>query len=89
MAPVDQYLVCGENYQSIRNAVANGVMEARVDKLDETCEVMLHLFVGSYLISDHARSTYAYMSIISRLINVMSHQESYTFISSVHATTCM
>ncbi|XP_042360235.1 E3 ubiquitin-protein ligase rnf213-alpha [Plectropomus leopardus] len=36
--PVDQYLVCGEDYKTIRNAVAKAVMEGKVDGLDETCE---------------------------------------------------
>ncbi|XP_038557039.1 E3 ubiquitin-protein ligase rnf213-alpha [Micropterus salmoides] len=35
---IDQYLVCGENYKTIRNAVAKGLMEAKVDGLDQTCE---------------------------------------------------
>lgn len=43
--PIDQYLVCGEDYQTIRNAVAKAVMEAKVDGLDEACEVMLHDFL--------------------------------------------
>ncbi|XP_070836494.1 E3 ubiquitin-protein ligase rnf213-alpha [Chaetodon trifascialis] len=37
-APIDQYLVCGEHYKTIRNAVAKVVMEGKVDGLDETCE---------------------------------------------------
>ncbi|XP_023265809.1 E3 ubiquitin-protein ligase RNF213 [Seriola lalandi dorsalis] len=36
--PIDQYLVCGEDYKTIRNAVAKGVMEGKVDGLDEACE---------------------------------------------------
>ncbi|XP_034566958.1 E3 ubiquitin-protein ligase rnf213-alpha [Notolabrus celidotus] len=36
--PVDQYLVCGEDYKTIRNAVAKVVMEGKVDGLEETCE---------------------------------------------------
>ncbi|XP_022072402.1 E3 ubiquitin-protein ligase rnf213-alpha [Acanthochromis polyacanthus] len=36
--PVDQYLVCGEDYKTIRDAVARGVMEGKVDGLDEVCE---------------------------------------------------
>ncbi|XP_044037270.1 E3 ubiquitin-protein ligase rnf213-alpha [Siniperca chuatsi] len=36
--PIDQYLVCGEDYKTIRNAVAKVVMEAKVDGLDKTCE---------------------------------------------------
>ncbi|XP_041633633.1 E3 ubiquitin-protein ligase rnf213-alpha isoform X2 [Cheilinus undulatus] len=36
--PIDQYLVCGEDYKAIRNAVAKVVMEGRVDGLNETCE---------------------------------------------------
>ncbi|XP_026181025.1 E3 ubiquitin-protein ligase rnf213-alpha-like isoform X2 [Mastacembelus armatus] len=35
---IDQYLVCGEDYKNIRNAVAKGVMEGNVDGLDATCE---------------------------------------------------
>lgn len=47
-APVDQYLVCGEDYKNIRNAVAKGIMEGKVEGLDEICEVMLHhFFVGN------------------------------------------
>lgn len=37
---IDQYLVCGEHYKTIRNAVAKGVMEGKADGFDETCEVM-------------------------------------------------
>ncbi|CAJ1075083.1 E3 ubiquitin-protein ligase rnf213-alpha [Xyrichtys novacula] len=37
-APVDQYLVCGEDYKTVRNAVAKVVMEGKVDGLDESCE---------------------------------------------------
>ncbi|XP_078017826.1 E3 ubiquitin-protein ligase rnf213-alpha isoform X1 [Epinephelus lanceolatus] len=36
--PTDQYLVCGEDYKTIRNAVAKGVMEGKMDGLDETCK---------------------------------------------------
>ncbi|XP_035510465.1 E3 ubiquitin-protein ligase rnf213-alpha [Morone saxatilis] len=36
--PIDQYLVCGEHYKNIRNAVAKVVMEGKVDGLDKTCE---------------------------------------------------
>ncbi|XP_054463285.1 E3 ubiquitin-protein ligase rnf213-alpha [Anoplopoma fimbria] len=35
---IDQYLVCGEDYKTIRNAVAKGVMEGKMNGLDETCE---------------------------------------------------
>ncbi|KAM9346074.1 E3 ubiquitin-protein ligase rnf213-alpha-like [Symphorus nematophorus] len=35
--PIDQYLVCGEHYKTIRDAVAKVVMEGKVDGLDETC----------------------------------------------------
>ncbi|KAM7386926.1 hypothetical protein PAMA_009514 [Pampus argenteus] len=34
----DQYLVCGEDYKTIRNAVAKGIMEGKVEGLDATCE---------------------------------------------------
>ncbi|KAM9393995.1 E3 ubiquitin-protein ligase rnf213-alpha-like isoform 2-T2 [Pholidichthys leucotaenia] len=37
-APVDQYLVCGEDYKTIRDAIAKGVMEGKMDGLDDTCE---------------------------------------------------
>lgn len=37
--PIDQYLVCGEHYKTIREAVAKVVMEGKVDGLDVTCEV--------------------------------------------------
>lgn len=50
-APIDQYLVCGEHYKTIRNAVAKGIMEGKVDGLDETCEVMLHHFLVATLAS--------------------------------------
>ncbi|KAE8283229.1 E3 ubiquitin-protein ligase rnf213-alpha [Larimichthys crocea] len=36
--PIDQYLVCGEHYKTIREAVAKVVMEGKVDGLDVTCE---------------------------------------------------
>ncbi|XP_040919421.1 E3 ubiquitin-protein ligase rnf213-alpha isoform X2 [Toxotes jaculatrix] len=35
---IDQYLVCGEDYKTIRNALARGLLESKVDGLDETCE---------------------------------------------------
>uniref|UniRef100_A0AAX7SI34 RING-type E3 ubiquitin transferase n=1 Tax=Astatotilapia calliptera TaxID=8154 RepID=A0AAX7SI34_ASTCA len=38
VTPIDQYLVCGEDYKTIRNAVAKVVMEAKLDGLDEACE---------------------------------------------------
>ncbi|XP_037333444.2 E3 ubiquitin-protein ligase rnf213-alpha isoform X2 [Pungitius pungitius] len=38
VTPTDQYLVCGEDYKTIRNAVAKGVMEGKVIGLDEACE---------------------------------------------------
>ncbi|XP_062293931.1 E3 ubiquitin-protein ligase rnf213-alpha isoform X2 [Scomber scombrus] len=37
-APIDQYLVCGEDYKTIRNAVAKGIMGGKVEGLDEICE---------------------------------------------------
>ncbi|XP_029944697.1 E3 ubiquitin-protein ligase rnf213-alpha-like isoform X2 [Salarias fasciatus] len=36
--PVDQYLVCGEDYKTIRDAVGKGFMEGTTDELDEACE---------------------------------------------------
>uniref|UniRef100_A0AAX7TSP4 RING-type E3 ubiquitin transferase n=1 Tax=Astatotilapia calliptera TaxID=8154 RepID=A0AAX7TSP4_ASTCA len=38
VTPIDQYLVCGEDYKTIRNAVAKVVMEAKLDGLDERCK---------------------------------------------------
>ncbi|XP_029944702.1 E3 ubiquitin-protein ligase rnf213-alpha-like [Salarias fasciatus] len=35
---VDQYLVCGEDYKVIRDAVGKGFMEGKTDELDEACE---------------------------------------------------
>ncbi|XP_029014016.1 E3 ubiquitin-protein ligase rnf213-alpha isoform X2 [Betta splendens] len=35
---VDQYLVCGEDYKTIRNAVAQVIVEGRSDGLEEACE---------------------------------------------------
>ncbi|XP_062264891.1 E3 ubiquitin-protein ligase rnf213-alpha [Platichthys flesus] len=35
---IDRYLVCGEDYKTIRNALAKGLMEGNVDGLEETCE---------------------------------------------------
>ncbi|XP_028266969.1 E3 ubiquitin-protein ligase rnf213-alpha-like isoform X1 [Parambassis ranga] len=35
---VDLYLVCGEDYKTIRNAVAKAVMEGKADGLDDVCE---------------------------------------------------
>lgn len=43
--PIDHYLVCGEHYKTIRNAVEKVVMEGKVDGLDETCAVRLHHFL--------------------------------------------
>uniref|UniRef100_A0A8C4HAD0 RING-type E3 ubiquitin transferase n=1 Tax=Dicentrarchus labrax TaxID=13489 RepID=A0A8C4HAD0_DICLA len=39
--PIDQYLVYGEHYKTIRNAVAKVVMEGKVDGLDETSVYLL------------------------------------------------
>lgn len=39
VAPIDQYLVCGEHYKTIRDAVAKVVLEGQTGGLDETCEV--------------------------------------------------
>ncbi|XP_014912893.1 E3 ubiquitin-protein ligase RNF213 isoform X2 [Poecilia latipinna] len=36
--PVDHYLVCGNDYKTIREAVAKTVMEGKVEGLDEACE---------------------------------------------------
>uniref|UniRef100_A0A7N8Y3P6 RING-type domain-containing protein n=1 Tax=Mastacembelus armatus TaxID=205130 RepID=A0A7N8Y3P6_9TELE len=47
---IDQYLVCGEDYKNIRNAVAKGVMEGNVDGLDATCEVVLPQWTTVYLL---------------------------------------
>lgn len=46
---MDQYLVCGEHYKTIRDAVANVMIEGKVDGLDEACKVMLHCF---YTVTD-------------------------------------
>nr|XP_043906230.1 E3 ubiquitin-protein ligase rnf213-alpha isoform X2 [Solea senegalensis] len=35
---IDQYLVCGEDYKAIRDAVAKAVMDGKMDGLDEACE---------------------------------------------------
>ncbi|KAF7667968.1 hypothetical protein LDENG_00038400 [Lucifuga dentata] len=35
---MDQYLVCGEDYKTIRDAIAKAAMEGKVDGLDEICE---------------------------------------------------
>ncbi|RVE69570.1 hypothetical protein OJAV_G00079000 [Oryzias javanicus] len=35
---IDQYLVYGEDYQTIREAIANVMMEGEVEGLDEACE---------------------------------------------------
>uniref|UniRef100_UPI003AABD3E1 E3 ubiquitin-protein ligase rnf213-alpha n=1 Tax=Centroberyx gerrardi TaxID=166262 RepID=UPI003AABD3E1 len=37
-SPIDQYLVCGEAYKTIRDAVAKAMMEGKVDGLEETCK---------------------------------------------------
>lgn len=39
VSPVDQYLACGENYKTIRDAVAKVVVEGHAGQLDKTCEV--------------------------------------------------
>ncbi|MED6260783.1 hypothetical protein ATANTOWER_028724, partial [Ataeniobius toweri] len=36
--PADHYLVCGEDYKKIREAVAKMVMEGKVEGLEEACE---------------------------------------------------
>ncbi|XP_072224665.1 E3 ubiquitin-protein ligase rnf213-alpha [Leuresthes tenuis] len=36
--PLDQYLVHGEDYKTIREAVAKAVMEGKADGLDDACE---------------------------------------------------
>ncbi|KAK7939807.1 hypothetical protein WMY93_003133 [Mugilogobius chulae] len=38
-AQMDLFLVCGPDYQTIRNAVAKVVMDGTVEGLDETCEI--------------------------------------------------
>ncbi|KAI9999585.1 hypothetical protein NQD34_018379 [Periophthalmus magnuspinnatus] len=37
-APMDLFLVCGPEYQTIRNAVAKVILDGTVDGLDQTCE---------------------------------------------------
>lgn len=39
--PIDQFLVCGDDYKIIRDAVAKGIMDCKVDGLDKICEVTL------------------------------------------------
>lgn len=39
VSPVDQYLVCGEHYKTIRDAVAKVVLDGQAGELDKTCEV--------------------------------------------------
>lgn len=38
--PFDQYLVYGEDYKTIRDAVGNGILEGKMDALDGACKVM-------------------------------------------------
>lgn len=59
---IDQYLVCGEHYKTIRNAVAKAVMEAKVDGLDKTCEVCYITY--SALGQDSAVCIHVYMGIL-------------------------
>ncbi|CAB1350132.1 unnamed protein product, partial [Coregonus sp. 'balchen'] len=35
---IDQYLVCGEDYKTIRDAVAKAMMEGKIEGLDKACE---------------------------------------------------
>uniref|UniRef100_A0AAZ3SJB9 RING-type E3 ubiquitin transferase n=1 Tax=Oncorhynchus tshawytscha TaxID=74940 RepID=A0AAZ3SJB9_ONCTS len=35
---IDQYLVCGEDYKTIRDAVAKAMMEGKIEGLDNACE---------------------------------------------------
>ncbi|XP_010872579.2 E3 ubiquitin-protein ligase rnf213-alpha isoform X2 [Esox lucius] len=35
---IDQFLVCGEDYKTIRDAVAKAMMDGKVDGLDQACE---------------------------------------------------
>ncbi|KAM9843458.1 E3 ubiquitin-protein ligase rnf213-alpha-like [Aulostomus maculatus] len=36
--PIDQYLVCGEEYKTIRDAFAKGFMDGKLEGLDKICE---------------------------------------------------
>lgn len=36
---MDQYLVHGEEYQAVREAVATAMMDGKMEGIDEACEV--------------------------------------------------
>ena len=40
--PIDQFLVCGEDYKTIRDAVAKVVIKGKADTLDKICEVPVY-----------------------------------------------
>ena len=65
--PIDQYLVCGPHYKTIRDAVAKVIVEGKLDRLDETCEVIFHRFTCWYLsIRSGLFCVRVYMSILLR-----------------------
>lgn len=37
---MDQYLVYGEEYKAVRDAVAKAVVDGDVDQIEEVCEVL-------------------------------------------------
>uniref|UniRef100_A0A6Q2YDT1 RING-type E3 ubiquitin transferase n=1 Tax=Esox lucius TaxID=8010 RepID=A0A6Q2YDT1_ESOLU len=37
---IDQYLVCGENYKTIRDMVGKAIVEGRIKEIDQACKVL-------------------------------------------------
>lgn len=53
--------MCGEDYKTVRNAVAHVVVEGRVDGLEEACEVRL---VGNKLQFACSRSSLVFVLLV-------------------------
>jgi len=41
---MDQYLMYGEEYEAVRDAVAKAVVDGDVDQIEEACEVFLFCY---------------------------------------------
>lgn len=37
---IDQYLVCGEDYKTIRDVVAKAILEGTIKEIDRACKVL-------------------------------------------------
>lgn len=78
--------MCGEDYKTIREAVAKIVLEGKVERLDEICEVTLcHLFDDD-VESDHgigfsSSFTYIFLFVVflHRDVNACHSRKQFTF----------